>query len=52
METGKLSLEQLEAEVLQQAYSRTNQCVAETARLTGLSAPQCRYRLKKFGLLS
>lgn len=47
-----MDIEKLEQELLTKAYAKANANVLATARLLGLSGAQCRYRLKKIGLVS
>jgi DNA-binding NtrC family response regulator/predicted hydrocarbon binding protein len=46
-----MSFSSLEAHILKAALSKNNGNVEKTARLLGITGPQCRYRLKKAGLI-
>ncbi len=48
----QLSLEKLEVEFLKSALVKESNNVTMAAKLLGLSVPQCRYRLKKHGLIA
>lgn len=45
-----IDFETLEKQILEKALDKAAGNVLETARLLGISGPQCRYRLKKLGL--
>lgn len=45
-----IDFETLEKQILDKALQKAGGNVLETARLLGISGPQCRYRLKKLGL--
>lgn len=51
MHASGLDFEHLEQQILDQALKRAQGNVLETARILGISGPQCRYRLKKCGLI-
>ncbi|MET0012161.1 MAG: sigma 54-interacting transcriptional regulator [Sedimenticola sp.] len=46
-----INFDDMEKQVLEKALSKANGNVMEAARQLGLSGPQCRYRLKKLGLV-
>ncbi|EIJ36686.1 sigma-54-dependent Fis family transcriptional regulator [Thiothrix nivea] len=45
-----IDFETLEKQILDKALQKAGGNVLETARMLGISGPQCRYRLKKLGL--
>ena len=49
VQTG-IDFETLEKQILDKALKKAGGNVLETARILGISGPQCRYRLKKLGL--
>ncbi len=49
MQSG-IDFETLEKQLLDKALQKAGGNVLETARMLGISGPQCRYRLKKLGL--
>ncbi|MET0049195.1 MAG: sigma 54-interacting transcriptional regulator, partial [Sedimenticola sp.] len=46
-----INFDDMEKQILEKALSKANGNVMEAARQLGLSGPQCRYRLKKLGLV-
>lgn len=46
-----IDFETLEKQILDKALQKAGGNVLETARMLGISGPQCRYRLKKLGLI-
>jgi transcriptional regulator with PAS, ATPase and Fis domain len=51
MHKNGLDFEHLEQQILESALKRAHGNVLEAARILGISGPQCRYRLKKCGLI-
>ncbi len=51
MMQGGVDFETLEQQILEKALLKAHGNVLEAARLLGISGPQCRYRLKKLGLV-
>lgn len=51
MQTSGISFEALEKEILAKAIQNSEGNVLEAARHLGMTGPQCRYRLKKAGLI-
>lgn len=46
-----VSFDELEQQILKKSLERAEGNVLEAARILGISGPQCRYRLKKLGLV-
>ena len=46
-----MSLDKLEVQILKSALLKSKRNIEKTARLLGITGPQCRYRLKKAGIL-